>query len=256
MLVRVRYEASDRMSLWGTRIGWALGGAAVAVAAVWLGGGLGDGARDGAAHDDAAVGEVANVRDQPSDVREPNDARAASTGTIDASGAEPIASTDGGAANHPTGSTSSDGGAEGDGGVEGIDGVAAAEPSDAPTDATDNDVAIDDLDGLPDVPLPQMPGTRFMQRFRKPNDEGGGWEVSLTISVPAPGSQVESFYAAALRDAGVKVRVRTGEAAGAISDGYRGTLRGRGAGTWAQVNVHQRPNRVRTVVRIVWRTGQ
>ncbi|MEM7156860.1 MAG: hypothetical protein AAF799_28680 [Myxococcota bacterium] len=110
-----------------------------------------------------------------------------------------------------------------------------------------------DLSGLPEIPLPRMPGTRFMQRFREPTDDETGWIIRLTLSVPASGSQVETFYRTALRDEGLKVW-GGGPAGASIADGYRGTLRGRAHHANAEVIIRQRAGRLSSVVRIIWTT--
>jgi len=111
-----------------------------------------------------------------------------------------------------------------------------------------------DGDALPLIPLPRMPGTRFMRRARRPDDDGEGSVVTLGLSVPAPGPVVESFYRSALEDQSMKVFGGKG-AAPADGRGYRSTLRARGKHGSADVTISQRAGTLRSVVRIYWRTS-
>ncbi|MEX1364024.1 MAG: hypothetical protein AB1Z98_12915, partial [Nannocystaceae bacterium] len=94
-------------------------------------------------------------------------------------------------------------------------------------------------------------GSRFMRRFRRPDEGGDGWRITLTLSIPAPGTQVEGFYRSALREQGMTVLGGGGEA-GPMREGYRSTLKGRTPSAGAEVTINQRPNRLTTVVRIYW----
>ncbi len=111
-----------------------------------------------------------------------------------------------------------------------------------------------DGDALPTIPLPRMPGTRFMRRLRQPDDEGDGWLITLGLSVPAPGPAVESFYRSALKDQSMKVFGGKG-APPSDGRGYRSTLRARSKYASADVTINQRAGKLRSVVRIYWRTS-
>lgn len=255
------------MSQWSTRIVWALGGAAAAVVIMHF-----SGSRDAEpAAGEGDGGEAVEVAravvegdDGPGPLARGDGSGAIASAVPDAGVVVAGVSRDG-ELSAPREQQARDGGGEAivDGGATervSDDVTPAANDSgvieEASGDATPATADHSDLDGLPEVPLPKMPGTRFMRRFREPNSEGPGWEIQLGLSVPAPGKQVAAFYRAALRDAGIKLSSNRGVGGERMSDGYSGTLRGAGRGQWAQVNITQRPNRVRTVVRVVWRTGE
>lgn len=105
---------------------------------------------------------------------------------------------------------------------------------------------------LPRIPLPRMPGTRFMRQARSADEQTGGSLVVLGLSVPAPGSQVEAFYRRALKDAGMRV-FGGSDAPSSMGQGHRTTLKGRGKEASAEITIHQRAGRLRSVVRIYWR---
>ena len=129
-------------------------------------------------------------------------------------------------------------------------------PGDLDASSSTDGVQISGTDGdaLPSIPLPRMPGTRFMRRMRQPDDEGDGWLVTLGLSVPAPGPAVENFYRSALKDQSMKVFGGKG-AAPSDGRGFRSTLRARGKYASADVTINQRAGKLRSVVRIYWRTS-
>lgn len=104
-----------------------------------------------------------------------------------------------------------------------------------------------------EIPLPLMPGARVMTRGQRPDEELGGTIYTLTVSVPAPGMQVESFYRRALADAKLSVSGGSAEPS-TIGSGLRTSLRGRGRDASVHVNLQQRAGKLRTTVRIIWRT--
>ena len=104
-----------------------------------------------------------------------------------------------------------------------------------------------------EIPLPLMPGARVMKRGQRPDEELGGTIYTLTLSVPAPGMQVESFYRRALADE--KLSVAGGSTTpSSIGSGLRTSLRGRGRDASVHVNLQQRAGKLRTTVRIIWRS--
>ncbi len=106
---------------------------------------------------------------------------------------------------------------------------------------------------LPTIPLPRMPGTRFMRQVRRPNDDDDGWLITQGLSVPAPGGQIEGFYRSALADQGLRVS-GGGRGGKTVGEGYRGALKGRGKHASVELTIHQRPGKLRSIVRIYWRT--
>lgn len=104
-----------------------------------------------------------------------------------------------------------------------------------------------------EIPLPLMPGARVMKRSQQPDEEHGGTLYTLALSVPAPGMQVESFYRSALADAKLVVTGGSREPS-TIGSGRRSSLRGRGRDAIVHVNLQQRGGTLRTIVRILWRT--
>ncbi len=105
---------------------------------------------------------------------------------------------------------------------------------------------------LPQIPLPRLPGSRFMRRARRVDEQTGEPIVTLGLSVPAPGAQVEAFYRRAMKDAGLKVFGGRYTSAG-TSDDYRSTLKGRSKYASAEVTIHQRSGKLRSLVRVYWR---
>lgn len=104
-----------------------------------------------------------------------------------------------------------------------------------------------------EIPLPMMPGARVMKRGQRPDEEHGGTIHTLSVSVPAPGAQVEAFYRSALADAKLVVTGGSTERA-TMGGGHRSSLRGRGREASVHVNLQQRAGTLRTIVRIIWRT--
>lgn len=104
-----------------------------------------------------------------------------------------------------------------------------------------------------EIPLPMMPGARVMKRGQRPDEELGGTIFTLSLSVPAPGMQVESFYRSALADAKLVVTGGSREPT-TMGSGHRSSLRGRGREANVHVNLQQRAGTLRTIVRIIWRT--
>lgn len=105
---------------------------------------------------------------------------------------------------------------------------------------------------LPQIPLPRLPGSRFMRRARRVDEQTGEPIITLGLSVPAPGPQVEAFYRRAMKDAGLKVFGGRYGSAG-TSDDYRSTLKGRNKHASAEITIHQRSGKLRSLVRIYWR---
>lgn len=210
---------------WGTRLTWASLGAVVGAAVMWM-------VQSGeGTPEPAATGPSTAAESRP-----PAEAK---------SPVEPTApAPDGGST-----STSSRG-STGDGSSTG-DLVSTSTTGDDLSTDTDEFGTGDDA--MPEIPLPRMPGTRFMRRFRRPSEEGDGWTINLALSVPASGYQVESFYRSAMKDAGLKVLGR-GPGPGAISEGYRAVLKGKSRDAIVDVTIRQRPDKLRTVVRLTWRT--
>lgn len=104
-----------------------------------------------------------------------------------------------------------------------------------------------------ELPLPLMPGARIMKRSQRPDAEHGGVIVTLALSVPAPGMQVESFYRAALTNA--KLTVSGGSTQpSTMGTGHRSSLRGRSRNARVNVNLRQPAGKLRTIVRIIWQT--
>lgn len=105
---------------------------------------------------------------------------------------------------------------------------------------------------LAEIPLPRMPGARVMSRGQRKDDEHGDWVLRLALSIPAPGTQVESFYRSALAEAGLAVSGGSREP-GSLGTGHRASLQGRSRHASVQINVQQRAGTLRSVVRIFWR---
>lgn len=103
-----------------------------------------------------------------------------------------------------------------------------------------------------EIPLPTMPGARVMKRTHSPAPEHGGTIHTLSLSVPAPGMQVEQFYRSALVDAKLVVSGGHGEPT-SIGSSHRSSLRGRRRDATVHVNLQQRAGKLRTIVRIIWR---
>ena len=221
-------DSPARPSLWPTRLLWAGLGSAATVLVMLAWPDRNSGETSGATAP-SATAEHSGPAPQP-DVGGPSSA-----------GPEQGAGSTGSPSTAPTGDSST------------------GTPSDSTTGALDptaGDTATaetDDLSGLPEIPLPRMPGTRFMRRFREPTEDGTGWIIRLTLSIPASGTQVETFYRTAARDQGLKVW-GGGPAGASIADGYRGTLRGRAHHATAEIIIRQKPGRLGSVVRIIWTT--
>jgi len=144
--------------------------------------------------------------------------------------------------------------------INGTDDTVERSPSEPPT--ANVGPAIDPLASAPtttapaapfELPLPLMPGARIMKRSQRPDAEHGGVIVTLALSVPAPGMQVESFYRAALVDAKLAVSGGSTEP-GTMGTGHHGSLRGRSRDARVNVNLRQPAGKLRTIVRIIWQT--
>lgn len=122
----------------------------------------------------------------------------------------------------------------------------------ASTDTTDTTDSTTGGQSLPQIPLPRLPGSRFMRRARRVDEQTGEPIITLGLSVPAPGAQVEAFYRRAMKDAGLKVFGGRYNSASS-SDDYRSTLKGRSKYVSAELTIHQRSGKLRSVVRIYWR---
>jgi len=245
-------------SLWRTRALWAALGASVSAAVMWNHGATAPDPEPGA---DEGVGPSA-VASPSAGASGPGPTSEGATTGADPTGADPTGAdpmgTGGGSTTGEASAGSGDGSSTGEGSKgssgESTTGAGAGASASASADAGEGaDTSAGDA--RPDVPLPWMPGSRFMRRARRPNDDGVGWLVTLGLSVPAPGTQVEAFYRSALKDEGMKV-FGGGGAIGSMGEGHRATLRARGRHASAEVTIHQRPDTLRSVVRIYWRTRE
>lgn len=222
---------------WRTRVTWALVGAGVTLAIMSLRE-RGDDAAEASASSPSEANEVApTVASREVDVAAPATVPAAAP-TPAVTTAEPLPATDDPPLEVPPPSLPLP-----------VEPAASTTTSPGPAPA----LAASPAGERFEIPLPLMPGARVMKRAQRPDEELGGTIYTLTLSVPAPGMQVESFYRSALADAKLSVSGGGGEPS-SIGSGHRSSLRGRGRDASVHVNLHQRAGKLRTTVRIIWRT--
>lgn len=224
MLARPMSGAStSEAALWRTRILWATLGAAVTAVLMWP-------QPPTSPPTEGGTPQLAS----PADDASPSELTR-TAGVLAASEPEPEVDAE------PAPSESEPVGSSGEGSSIEADSTAVDA---APTGDTEDGAALE-------IPLPRMPGSKLMRDDRRPDDDGDGWRLLLTLSVPAPGPQVEAFYRSALHSERMSVW-GGGEAGGSMSEGHDATLKGRGHDASAEVTVVQRPGKLRTIVRVYW----
>src|SRR5690606_38206713 len=122
----------------------------------------------------------------------------------------------------------------------------ASEPASAPEPEPPEDVAPDGP--APEIPLSRLPGARTLRTSERWDAELSAWVLTHSLRVPAPASQVQTFYVKARKDAGLDVT----EVDEPPTDDWavRVTVRGRGIDDKVQIAIRQPEGEMRTTARV------